>query len=279
MLNISDVAHEIQKGLNQNAYGINFAIYTDESEYKRALKSHTGKILYTNGLLRVGSSTIVPTQGLTVATQNATLEICVQLLNPDTDNEIIQNHRTVLDMYFQQYRIQTMDETDANRNVVKTYTVSALYSLANTGDVQLRDGIGTSITFYVNTEFAYIENGLNSSNCKYTLDGYPIPYSSAKITKNPVGQSDSFSNSGGKGETVNTSFVRSFDFQLPANISDLGEKILSELLSDDLNTEHTLVVTIGKRDYTYTVVFGLTDISLEGINNAGHNISLIERLF
>ncbi|MDE7406480.1 MAG: hypothetical protein K2M89_06380 [Clostridiales bacterium] len=282
MLKISDFANEIQKGLNQNAYGLNFAIFSDEGTYKDALISRTAKTRYTNGLLRVGASTIVPTQGLTVATQTAALEICVPLFNPDTDEAVIQNHRAALDAYFQQYRVDSMKEYDENDNVVKVYTVSSLSSLANTGDVDVRDGVGTSITFYVNIEFAYIQNGLNSANCTFTLDGFTIPYTAAKITKSPTAQTDAFSDSNGRGESVNTSFVRSFDFQLPAQsgADNLASLIISELLGVGLNTPHTLVVTIGDDDSkTYNVVFGQTDISLEGINNAGHNISLIERPF
>ena len=283
MLELKDFADEIAKGLNQNAYGINFAVFTDEGTYKEAAIKRTAKTRYTNCLLRLGPSAIVPTQGLTVATQNAVLEICVQLLNPDTDETVIRNHRAIFNAYFQQYRVDSVEEKDDNGNVVKAYTVSALYSLADTGDVQMRDGVGTSITFTVSAEFAYIENGLNSNNCTFTLDGMPIPYTAAKITKSPVAQSDAFSNSAGKGTTVNTSFVRSFDFQLPAQsgTDNIGSVIIGYLLGDELNSEHTLTVQFGAdaTPETYNVIFGQTDISLEGINNAGHNISLIERAF
>lgn len=281
MLQISDFARTIQDGLNQNAYGIKFAVFTDEGTYEDALITRTEKTRFTNGLLRVGPSTIVPAQGLTVATQNATLEICAQLLDPDTDAEVVKSHRNALDAYFQQYSVQPIPEKDADGNTIKTYTVSALYSLADTGDVQVRDGVGTSIPFYVYIQFAYIENGLNSANCMFTLDGFPIPYTSAKITKTPMTQADAFSDSGGRGESVNLSFTRSFDFQLPAQsgADNLGSLIINELLGDNLNTPHTLVVTLGDITKTYNVIFGQTDISLEGINNAGHSISLIERAF
>ena len=290
MLELKDFASAIETALNQNTYGIHYAIFTDGGEYKNAFKSRfektpnneikacTAKTLFTNGMLRGGPSTITPTQGLTVATQSAQLEICAQLLHPETDQEVIEQNRAIIDGYFQQYRVDSVEEKDADGKVTKAYTVSALYSLAGTGDIAMRDGIGTSITFTISAEFAYIENGLNSNNCTFTLDGMPIPYTAAKITKSPVAQSDADSDTDGRGTTVNTSFVRSFDFQLPATSGDdgLGAVIMSEIMDDAFNTPHKLVANMDGKIKTYNVIFGQSDISLEGINNAGHNISLIE---
>lgn len=284
MISIEKFAAVMEKELNKNAFGITYAIHTDAAKYKKAMMTRVVKKRFTNGLMRVGQSSIVPTQGLVVATQNAVLELCVQLFGAESDSEVISAHRTVLDKYAQNPVVDTMSETvtDADGNTVeKEYTVTALYSLANTGEVQVRDGVGTSLTFYVNIEYAYIENGLNSNNCTFTLDGFPIPYSSAKVTKSPNVQADAFSDSGGAGRSINVSFNRSFDFQLPAQLGEdgIGKIILDELFGAGLNTPHTLVVKLGDADpLTYNVVFGATDISLAGINNAGHTIALIERV-
>lgn len=283
MIQLNEFAKALEKELNKNAFGITYAIHTDAAEYEKAIKTRVAKKRYTNGLMRVGQSSIVPTQGLVVATQNAVLELCVQLFGVESDGEVVSAHRTVLDKYAQKPVVDTMTETvtdDDGNTVEKEYTVTALYSLANTGEVQVRDGVGTSVTFYVNIEYAYIENGLNSNNCTFTLDGFPIPYSSAKVTKSPNVQADAFSDSGGASRSINVSFNRSFDFQLPAQLGNdgLGQVILDETFGGGLNTPHTLVVKLGDAEpITYNVVFGATDISLAGINNAGHTISLIER--
>lgn len=283
MIQLDKFADALEKELNKNAFGITYAIHTDAAEYQKAIKTRVSKKRFTNGLMRVGQSSIVPTQGLVVATQNAVLELCVQLFGVESDSEVVSTHRAVLDKYAQKPVVNKMTETvtDADGNTVeKEYTVTALYSLANTGEVQVRDGVGTSITFYVNIEYAYIENGLNSNNCTFTLDGFPIPYSSAKVTKSPNVQADAFSDSGGASRSINVSFNRSFDFQLPAikGADGLGKIIIDEILGGGLNEPHTLEVKFGDNDpTTYNVIFGATDISLAGINNAGHTISLIER--
>lgn len=282
MIKSDTYARIIQDGLNNNAFGIKFRLFTDAGKYKRAMKTRTEKTRYTNGLLSFGTSAIVPTTGVTIATQGASLEICVQLLDEQTDEQIVAQYRNIFDTYFQAFTVQPIDgvEFDADgKEVTKTYTVSAVYSLANTGTVELRDGVGTSITFRIDIDYGYIENGLNSYNVRFTLDGYPLDYTSAKITKSPATQGDSFSDSGGKGESINVSFLRSFDFQIPATTTAFGNIIMSQVLDDGLNTPHTLVMTYGSVTKTYNVIFGAVDMSLEGVNNAGHSISLTERAF
>ena len=271
MITIDSIAASIEQGLNASAsaYKFKFKIFVDAGKFKKAEKTRTGKVLFINSLLRVGESSVIPVQGITVATQSAMLEICVPIFNDDQIDEVSTLFRTMLDGYFAMYKVQSIDG----------YTVSSTYSLASTGSLEARGNIAQSLTFYVNMEFSYIENGLNSSNCTFTLDGFEIPYSSAAISKLPMTQSDPFSNSNGTGTSVNVSFVRSFDFQLPAQIGtdNISNIIIESLLGDDLNSEHTLTITVGSVTKSYNVIIGQTDISLKGIDNAGHNISLIER--
>lgn len=285
MIALSTFAAQIQQGLNAvgQKYNIKFAVFSDAGTYKKAFKSREKKEKYTNGLLTAGSSSILPTQGLTIATQNASFEIVVALPNPSTDDEIIAAHRAVLDEYFKRYEVQAIEQpiTDANGNAaVTTYSVGAVYSLASTGTGAVRDGIGTSITFDVYIEYGYIENGLNSNDCKFTLDGYPLPFRAVKITKSPQVQSDSYSDSAGRGTSKNLSFARSFDFVLPA-LSDktgIGSIVNAELLENDLNKIHSLTVQMGTNaeTKTYSVVFGETTASLEGVDNVGNTVALIE---
>ncbi|MCH5165648.1 MAG: hypothetical protein J1G01_04535 [Clostridiales bacterium] len=274
MITINTWLNNLQNGLNANAYGIKFALFADGGSYKKAFKTRTAKTRYTNGLLTVGESSITPTRNLTIATQQVSLEVCVQLFNPETNDEVISAHRAALDAYFKTFEVFTLPDGD------DVYTVSALYSLASTGTMDMRSEAGTSITFFVNITYTYIENGLNSYNCTFTLDGHELGYTSAKITKTPIAQSDAFSDSAGRATTVNTAFKRSFDFQIPAQADgELSGIIIGEIMGGGLNTPHTLVAMIAGEQFTYDVTFGETDISFEGISNAGQTISLVERVF
>lgn len=285
MIALETFAAQIEQGLNAvgQKYNIKFAVFSDAGTYKKAFKSREKKEKYTNGLLMAGSSSIIPTQGVVIATQSATFEIVVALPDPKTDEEIIAAHRAVLDEYFKRYEVQAIEQstTDVNGNTVTTtYSVGAVYSLANTGTLAIRDDVGTSITFNVYIEYGYIENGLNSNDCKFTLDGFPLTFTNVKITKSPQAQADAYSDSNGRGTSKNLSFARSFDFVLPAQSGNtgIGAIINSELLDNDLNKIHALSVQMGAdaEVKTYSVVFGETTASLEGVDNVGNTISLIE---
>lgn len=273
MISLSMLATNLQAQLNDNKFNIKFKIFSDGGKFERALKTRTAKTRYTNGVLIEGTSSIVPTQGLTVATQNALLRVVVQLPVEATQDEVIAAHRAVLDDKLYDPTVQIIDG----------FTVSAVYSLANTGELSIREGIGASIEFTVAIAYSYISNGLNSNNFIVLLDGDNLPFSSLKITKTPVSETDTLSNTGGRSVVFNTAFARSFDFQIPATTDAIGKKILNQIIENDLNVAHKLKFIIKVSDvYTkqseYTVIFGHTDMTVQGINNAGFTVSFVERM-
>ncbi len=277
MITLTKFAEIIETGLNNNEQGLNFKVFTDAGKYKEALKTHTEKKKYTNGILRIGTSSIVPVKGITIATQGATLEFCVPLPTPETDEQIITAHRAVFDTYFSAFSVQSITENG------KTYTVSSTYSLANTGTTEFRDRVGTSITFYVNISFTYIEDGVNSNAISYKLDGYEIPYTSVHLSKTPTTNSNSSSNSLGHGTSRNSAFIRGWDFEIPATNSALTAIVLDYIENDKINNLHTLTVSnnlggnIAAFGGTYNVIFGAASMNLEGIQNAGLSFSLLEK--
>lgn len=273
MIQLSTLAKAIEDSLNANDKGIVYVIHTDMGTYETALKTRTNKRQYTNGVLDVLSSAIVPAQGLVVATQQARLEICVQLPDPARDEEIVAAHRAILDGVFANVTVDSITDTDG-----KTYTVSATYSLADSGSAQMRPMAGTSYTFIVNIEYSFIEGGLNSLNCIFTLDGVRIPYTSATITRRPTTEANVYSDGAGQARCVNTASAISVDLQLPARSATdgLSEVLLAQILTGDLNAVHVLTVQFGGITHTYIMIFGETNVVVNGVANAGHTISLIE---
>lgn len=276
MIGLEKLTEIIQSGLNANEQNIAFKLFSDEGNFQKAINTRTAKKRITNGIVRIGTSSIIPTAGVVVATSSAILELVVALPTPETDEQIVTAHRTVLDAYFSAFSVQKMSDNG------KTYSVTSTYSLANTGTVEPRGAIGTSITFYVNINLTYIENGLNSDEITYTLDGMLIPYTSVTTNKNPTLESNVSSSSDGKATSRASSFVRGWDFEMPAlDGVPISELIMSEINGDAVNTTHTLVKTCGSGDtlktYTYTVTFGNTGETVQGIQNAGLSFSLVER--
>lgn len=271
MIALTTFAETIESALNANSQGINFRIFADAGQYEKAFKDRTEKKRYTNGLIRMNSSAIVPVQGMEIATQQVSLELCAPLYDAEKDEEIVAAHRAILDAVFSQFTVQPIAENG------KTYSVSTTYSLANTGEVAVRPPIGTSITFNVGIEYAYIQDGLNSYNCVYELDGAVIPYTSASLGKVKTTENNSYADTAGESLCFNTAFARSFDFQIPAQSRGIGAQILDELLHNDLNTVHTLTMRFADGAVeTYKVVYASCDMNVQGVKNAVHNASFVE---
>lgn len=271
MIALETLAANIEKNLNLNSKGIKFKIMSDAGKFRKALHTRTEHERYTNGLLKVVDSAIVPTQTLTVASQTVLLEIVAELTFGEDKAEIIRNHRAVLDAYFTAFRVELITDDG------KSYSVSMTSSIADTGEPAIRPQIGESMTWTVRIDYGFIENGLNSSNCTFTLDGAVIPYSNAVMTLRPQVETNPYSNGDGVGKSVVTSYTRGFDFQVPAQSAEngLSEVLLLAVLDGD-KTIHTLTVTFGSVSRTYNVIFGQTNIVLNGVDNAGQNISLLE---
>ncbi len=270
MIALETLAKQIETNLNLNSKGIKFAIFADMGKFQKALGTRTEYKHYTNGVLKVIDSAVIPTQGMTVATQSVMLQVVAELTFGKDQEEIIRNHRAVLDSYFTEFRVELISDDD------KSYSVNMTSSIVSTGEPQIRPEIGSSMTWYVRIDYGFIENGLNSLNCTFTLDGVTVPYSSATITNRPQIEEIPYSNTAGVGKNVVTARTRGFDFQVPAQASEgLGQILLLAVLDDD-TVKHTLTVKFGTVTRTYTVVFGQTNVVLQGVQNAGHNISLIE---
>jgi len=269
MIALQTLAQTIENALNASQAaekaGIRYVIYSDAGKYKKALETRTQK-------QRMVGSSVVPTQSITVATQQASLEICVPLSRPAQDDETIALHRSILDNYFSAVKVQLIPDNG------KAYSVSSTYSLADSGTIEQRPKVGSSYTFTVNIEYSFIEGGLSSYDCVFTLDGAQIPYTTATITRRPTAESNPYSNSSGQARNVNTATALSFDFQVPAQtaVNGLSEVILAQILAGDMNATHELTVALGANSHTYNVIFGQTDIVVTGVDNAGHNISFIE---
>ena len=271
MISLETLANRIETNLNLNSKGIKFRIFSDAGRFKEAIAKRTEHERFTNGVLKVVDSAVVPTQTLTVATQSVLLEVGAELTFGKDKRGIMHDHRAVLDAYFTGVHEELISEGG------ESYSVSMTGAVADTGEPQIRPGIGESMTWFVRINYGFIENGLNSLNCSFTLDGVTVPYSSAVITNRPQAESNPYSDGEGVGKNVVTSRIRGFDFQVPAQSAEngLSEILLMSVLRED-DKIHTLTATFGTVSQTYNVVFGQTDIVLQGADNAGHNISLLE---
>lgn len=273
MIKIGTLVKQIENGLNANAQGITYKIFSDMGTFEKALKTRKESILYTNGVMQILSSNIIPTQTLYIATISAALTLCVQLDYPQDDKQIIDVNRAVLDEFFKSSTVQILEDETG-----KKFTVSVNYSLASSGSAEFREIVGTSFTFDVVINYSFIENGLNSFNCSFALDGVQLPYTTANITRIPVMESNPYTGIGNSSaKNIPTSSALSFDLRIPATSGNTASSAIMQFLIDGILTEiHTLTVELSGIKKDYTVVLGQTDIALDGIDNAGHSISFVE---
>lgn len=274
MISIKTLAQNIQDELNANDDGLSFVVFADAAEYKNAVETRTSKTRYTNCLLTIGSSAVIPTQGVMIASQNATLAILVALPTRATDEGNISAHRAALDAKLTGCKVKRITENG------KSYTVAVTYAPATTGTIELRAGIGTSIDFFVDINFGYVENGLNSDDTEFLLDGNIIPYTVVRTNKSPAVETNTYSNELGKGGGRNTSFIHSFEFEMPALTDNaVSNIVINSLLGNSVDEVHTLSVKANQaaEPITYEVIFGNTAMNIEGINNGGLVFSLVVR--
>lgn len=273
MIAINTLAQTIEAGLNNNTLGVAYKLFVDEGEFKEALNTHYEKQVYTNGILRIVSSSVVPAQNLSIATQTAQLEFAVQLFGKEPDEAVIQRHRTILDSYFANTTVTELTDESG-----KSYSVGQVYSLANSGITAAESPLGTHVTFIVNLNLSYIQNGLNSLNCKIFLDGVQLAYTTADITRVPVADGNAYSISGGAAKNLMTSTALDFDIKLPATDTEngAGAAVLDFLLDGNMNTVHELTLEIAEEPRTFKVIYGKTNMALDGIQNAGNSLNFIE---
>lgn len=277
MIALKTLAKRIEDGLNSNTFGFSYAIHSDAGEYKKALNGRVAaqRKRYTNGCLQLVSSSVMPTQGLVVANETMRLEVQVQLFAIEPDANVIEAHRSILDAYFQAATKDVQMIPDESGDV---FSVSSTYSLANTGVVTQPSPIGSSITFIVMITYGMVQNGLNSSKFRVTLDGAEIAYSSFTIANVPTMEGVAYSNSLGAAKNISTATALSFNLQFPATTPPdaANNAVMDFLLDGDMLSIHTLAITAGEKQKTYQVVFGESNVTLELPKNAGYSVTLVE---
>ena len=74
MISLATLCEQIQSKLNGNTEGKKFELFSDTGDYLKAVRAGNTVTEYINGLAQVVQSSITPTQGLVVATQQVRLE-------------------------------------------------------------------------------------------------------------------------------------------------------------------------------------------------------------
>lgn len=297
MISLNTLARDLQAKLNDNEAGFTFNIVTDTGELKAPTRNGNTVIAPINGILTSTGSDVTnlvdgnggENQSLLYATQNCTLRVIMSL--PDTENDIeipeengldadviagystrIESLRAVLNSVFQGVINENL--TDANG---KTYSTTTVYQFVASGQREMVSFLGDSFSFYCYITYFFVQNGVNTRDMTFTLDGSVIPYQSVTCYRTPTMDGNVYANTK-NGATRNISAQSNFNvsFELPAMVEPVTNQIFSYILDGALNRAHLLHFKLNNQERDYLVTFGENSIMGETIKNAGLRLSLVE---
>lgn len=289
MITLNDIAKKIQTELNAEQSGLEFTLHTHSGRFIRAVKKNNEIERKINGLVSLTSSEIEAVQsGAEVASMTVKIDIVVRCKDDEFPVlDITENGEagTMLDGGNVSYLNQVANTLNdfASRQFSgtmtdaagKTFALAYSFGLANDGTRDKRPGIGDSFTFTLFGYYNIIQNGVNSKDIKYYLDGYIIPYSSGKMGRQPVIESDVFAGDVNAKATT-TSSVFYCTLNVPAFVGDFYKKLRSYILDGD-NTVHILTIEYEPNTFkNYFVYFGESSMSVEGVANVGDTVSFSE---
>lgn len=297
MISLKTLAERLNTTLNAlTLQGIEFVITADTAEYNRSIRQDNDKIEKINGLLKIQTSDVTTlTSGEMVATLTCRLQIIFKLDGEEEDFAVkdpetgvtlktiygnkskIESIRKTLTDAFQKNEQIPLTDTDGT-----TYNTTIIYSLVETGERAQVNTLGDSAVFSAYIFYFFVENGINTNNVEYFIDGIKIPFQGNTTYRTPTTDGNVYANTiRGEVRNVQTQSIFSVSFELPALKNDVTKAIFSWIFEGQLNNAHLLNIrvpsfTSGTDDYYYLVTFGENKAIGETVKNVGQNMSLVE---
>ena len=306
MIKLNDLAQKLMEKLGKSTE-YNFYLTTDTGKLKRDIRVGNEVYELVNGILTAGVSEVTnlvsgQDNALKYATQTATLRFIFALTNSENDNyllsngdsvselhetlpegvEVVQviygnrtkisNLRTYLNSIFQGVEVEDMTDSDG-----KTFSVTTVYSLAESGTRDQLPVLGNSFSFYLNVYYSFVENGINTRDMVFYLDGVPIPYQAVTPERNSIIDANVYANSkNGTADNIALQSTLTISFQLPAVTNNaVTDMILEYILDGPINKAHLLRFSIGSKTQTYLVQIGGGRLSGDTIKNVGQGITFL----
>lgn len=296
MIPLNAIKDDLQSRLNK-AGTLQFILHTHTGKFVRAVKASVNEIdRKINGLVTLTSSDVETVQtGIDVASMTLKIDFVIRCKDDEDDvyditvngeqgdllesgnvSYVNQVYNALNDFASKQYT--GLLQTEGNGN----YAIACSFDLVNDGVRDKRPTIGDSYTFTVFAYYNIVENGENSKDIEYFLDGYVIPYTSAKIGRQPIAESDVYS-----GENVakatSTATLMYCSLTAPSFYGKFADYVRDFVLGDS-NDVHILTYRcatpspMGYEDYfkSFFVVFGDSSLSAEGVANVGSVVSFSE---
>ena len=290
MIALNDLAKDLETKLNKTTTtGLKFNIVSDTGDFKYSEREKNNVAQYINGVMLESSSQITTlNNGNIVATLNANLRLLIDLNDEEKDETITYSNGKKITVLGYENQIKSVREIlvsilqDNEPKVVsdkngKSFTISTIYQLPTSGVRGMEQVVGDCYTFNLFILYIIIENGINSRQAVYTLDGLVIPYQAKTATRTPILDGFVFANTK-DGSTKNLASMSSFSvtLELPALTDEVTQIIFDNVFNGALNQAHILNVKIGNIDKYYLVRFAESREIGTTMENVGQSITLME---
>lgn len=296
MIEISFLIEKLKQKLNNNLNGLKFAIKLDTGEITKPKRiPNTNSFEYPiNGLVKIISNDVNNlVDGEVFATISARLQVSVPLNGDEKDKEFSDgiNTKTVLG-YGNKVKAVRKTLTDlfsrAEQEIIsdsdeKFYSVTTVYAFPNSGERNIVFGGGDSLVLSVIISYMIVENGINTYDVIYTLDGKQIPFQANTVFRTPTMEGNVFGDTA-NGAVKNTSMQTSFSisFELPALKNEITAQMFEYLFGGQMNVAHILNIkypsfgSAEKKEKNYLVSFGEVKAMGNMVQNIGQTLTLVE---
>lgn len=193
------------------------------------------------------------------------------------NNTYIERVRDALSNAFQRNEQSVMTENGKN------YLVCILYQFVETGIRDQQSPIGDCMSFTAYISYMLVENGLNTHDIVYTLDGKIIPFQTNTVYRTPTMDANVPANSAnGAVKNLASQSIFSISFQLPALRNEITRRMFEWLFGGELNVAHILGIKYPtfsgdtSQEKFYLMTYGENNASGETIKNVGQTLTLVE---
>lgn len=289
MIALNKLAERIQTKLNQNQEMYDFYIVSDTAKFKRPSRDKNTITEYVNCLLTANSSDVSTlSNNYLFSTLTCTLNIIMRLKGYDDDvytqdetpqlitygdKSRVAIMRQYLDNVFQGNEVYSESDNDG-----KNYIVSVVYEFAQSGTRAQVEKIGDSYTFMATIFYSFVQNGMNTKDVVFNLDGVVIPYQSITMYRTPTMDGNVYANTtDGATKNLMSQTTWSVAFELPALSNDkTTQNLLNYLFKGDMNQVHLLKMQVGTETIEKLVMYSEHKVMGEIVKNVGQSITFVE---
>ncbi|MBQ4509788.1 MAG: hypothetical protein II984_03600 [Clostridia bacterium] len=230
------------------------------------------RVKYINGLMTVLESNIegALSQNLTFSTM---LELLIPLENAsDNTMELVGAIRGVIDEALSLNSYQK----------IESYNVGVTYSLAGTGQREVRPLIGDSISLFCYVSYSFVAGGVNSTEITMKIDGCDVNSPRMGYSRVANQEADIDSNTtDGCATNVTGSTIFTINFDKPIQKSKLDD-IIADFVLNGTNEAHYVEITEptenGQTTISKYMIFNEANQNTETTLNASTSVTMVEAM-